>query len=146
MWLHAPKQSTHIPAHSASLPSPPDRREKPGRRSGLTAAAHPSIPLSRGVPSRSRRDKKLQTALGFLLRKGGECITCWVSHSRGGSPCPLGVDLHASSSVSQWQPPKRHREPQAPRGCRATLPERQRGYSPFSSPALSCLSPHGLSD
>lgn len=90
MWLHAPKQSTRIPAHSASLPSPPDRRETPGRRSGLTAAAQvaPSIPLSPGVSPAGRvetRSCRLRSAF-FSTRE--------VSASPAGSPTAV-VDLYA---------------------------------------------------
>lgn len=53
-------------------------------RSGLTAAAHPSILFSRCI-LRSWQNKELQAALGFPLHKGGVFIPCQVSHSPGGS-------------------------------------------------------------
>lgn len=111
--------------------------DSPQQRSCLRAS------LSGGVPSRSRRrkrqrDKKLQNALSFLLHKAGEYITCWVSHSRGGSSC-LFFRLPVAATKT------------APRAAGTVGLSRNfarvRGDSTFSSPAaLSCLSLHGLSD
>lgn len=110
-------QLTPPPFFPPPKPSGKARREERTHRSSAAASEHlsPGVsPAGRGAGRGSEtRSCRLHSAF-FSTRQ--------VSTSPAGSPTAV-VDLHASSSVSQWQPPKRHREPQAPWGCRATLPE-----------------------